>query len=171
MGYIERNIATKADLLPALDREWVALRQLVDGTDSTALVDRTDPAGWSSKDHLAHLATWARSVIQMVREGVPRWEGLGISKAVYDTPGWDEKNEVIRQASRKVSLTEVMQQLTDIQNDIVKIVDEMSDEELNRPIAEFAEGGEGESLIRRIVGTFPDHYEEHRVYIERILRG
>lgn len=169
MGYIERNITTKAELLPALDAEWNALDLLVQSTDPNDLVEKTDPAGWSPRDHLAHLAMWARSVIRMVREGIPRWEGLGISKAVYNTPGWDEKNEAIRQTTLALSLEQVMHQLADIQHDIVRMVEGMSDEELNRPLADFAEGGERETLIRRIVGTFPDHYEEHRIYIERIL--
>jgi hypothetical protein len=170
MGYIERNITTKDVLLSALEAEWNALNRLVEATDPGDLLDRTDPVGWSSKDHLAHLAVWARSVIRMVREGIPRWEGVGISKTVYDTPGWDEKNEVIRQATLEVPLDQVMHQLAEIQHDIVRIVEGMSDEELNRPLADFAEGGEGETLIRRIIGTFPDHYEEHRIYIQRILR-
>lgn len=169
MGYIERNIVTTSDLMPALDTEWNALKRLVEQSRDADLTGKTDAAGWSSKDHLAHLATWAHSVVRMVREGTPRWEGLGISKAVYETPGWDEKNEIIRQATRDLPLDEVMRRLEDIQRDIVGIVEGMSDEELNRSLADFAEGGEGESLIRRIVGTFPDHYEEHRIYIEYIL--
>ena len=169
MGYIERNITSRDELLPALEIEWEALRGVVGEAVPEALTGRTDPAGWSSKDHLAHLAVWARSVIRMVREGVPRWEGLGISKATYDTPGWDEKNEVIRQQMQALSLDDVMGELESIQREIVAIVGGMTDEELNRPLAEFAAGGEGESLIRRIVGTFPDHYEEHRGYIRRLL--
>lgn len=170
MRYIERGITTRSELLPALEHEWEALTRTVAEADEPDLVSKTDAAGWSSKDHLAHLATWARSVMRMVREGTPRWQGLGISKAVYDSDGWDQKNEVIRQNTQEMSLDEVMRELGSIQRDIVRIVDEMPDEELKRPLADFAEGGEGETLIRRIVGTFPDHYEEHRIYIERILR-
>lgn len=169
MPYIEQGITSKAELLPAMELEWEALKRTARAADEQDLIDKTDPAGWSSKDHLAHLATWARSVIRMVREGTPRWEGLGISKEVYDTDGWDEKNEVIRQNTQGVSLDEVMSQLESIQREIVEIVEEMPDDELNRPLADFAEGGDGETLIRRIVGTYPDHYEEHRIYIERIL--
>jgi hypothetical protein len=169
MGYIERNITSKDELLSALDVEWRALRRVVDEAEPEALTAQTDAAGWTSTDHLAHLAVWARSVVRMVREGIPRWEGLGISRAVYETPGWDEKNEVIRQNTRGMSSDAVMAELAAIQRDIVAIVGELTDVELNRPLAEFADGGEGETLIRRIVGTFPDHYEEHRGYIGRIL--
>lgn len=171
MGYIELGITSKDELLPALEVEWEELRRVVDAEDESDLTGKTDAAGWSAKDHLAHLATWGRSVIRMVQEGIPRWEGLGISKAVYDMPGWDEKNEVIRRNTQDMSLDDVMRELEAIQRDIVGIVEEMSDAELNRPLADYAEGGEGETLIRRMVGTFPDHYEEHRIYIERILQG
>lgn len=169
MGYIERDITSKDELLPALETEWRAIQAVADAADPAHLIARTDAAGWSAKDHLAHLAVWARSVIRTLREGVPSWKGLGISKAVYDTPGWDEKNEVIRQNTRHLSLDEVVDELAAIQRDIVAIVEEMSDEDLNRPLVELLEDGDGETLIRRIVGTFPDHYEEDRGYIERLL--
>lgn len=163
------EITTRTELLLSMDREWEALERLLEHADTDDLVGKTDPAGWSSKDHLAHLATWGQSAISMIRDGTSRWDGLGISRGLYETPGWDEKNEAIRQQSEGDSLDAVRAHLDNVHHDMRRIVDGMTDADLLRPLAEVAEGGEGETIMRRILGTFPWHVAEHRAYIERIL--
>lgn len=165
------ELTTKTDLVLAMDREWEALKHTIDHADPSELTDKTDPAGWSSKDHLDHLASWANSVLVAVRDGRPRWEGLGIDRALFETEGYDEKNEVIRQLSLDLSLDEVVARLTSIYLEVRRIVDEMSDADLLKPFADYVDGGSGETLMRRIAGSFPRHFREHQEYIERILHS
>lgn len=163
------EITTRTELLLAMDREWEALERLLEHTSDRELTGKTDAKGWSSKDHLAHLATWGESVVRMIRDGVPRWEGLGLNRELYEAPGWDEKNEEIRQRSQVDTLEEVRAHLDNVHHDMRRIVDGMGDAELLRPLAEVADGGKGETIMRRVLGSFPWHYAEHREYIERIL--
>lgn len=165
------ELTTKTDLILAMDREWEALKHTIDHAAPSELTGKTDPAGWSSKDHLDHLASWANSVLVPLRDGRPRWEGLGIDRALFDTEGYDEKNEVIRQHSRGLSLEEVVARLESIYLEVRRIVDEKPDADLLRPFLDYAEGGSGETLMRRIEGSFPRHFREHREYIERILHS
>lgn len=163
------QIDTKTELLDATDREWEKMDRLLMDADPVALVEKTDPAGWSSKDHVAHLAAWGHSLLLMLRDGTPRWEGLGVDKAIYSTQDFDPENEVIRQHTSGMTLEEVIAYLRNTQDEFRRLIDEMTDEALLRPLADYAEGGAGETVMRRILGTFPWHQAEHRRYIERIL--
>jgi len=163
------QITTKTDLILAMDREWEVLQRLIAGAGEPELTHKTDAAGWSSKDHLAHLAAWGNSVLLMVRDGTPRWDGLGIDRAIFSTENYDEENKVIRKQTSDWSLAQVTAHLENVYLEFRRMVDEMSDADLLRPLSDYAEGGEGETLMRRILGTFPWHFEEHREYIERIL--
>lgn len=90
---------------------------------------------------------------------------------MFETPGWDDKNEAIRQQSQVESLDEVRAHLERVHHDMRRIVDAMSDAELSCPLADVAEGGNGETIIRRLLGTFVWHVAEHREYIGRILQA
>jgi len=164
-------IMSKAQLLTKLERAWDALQRTIDASDEEALTTRTDPAGWSSKDHLAHLAAWANSVLVMIRDGRPQWEGLGIDKAMFDTEGYDEENEVIRQQTVDWPLQRVTSHLSDIHQELVRVVTGMSDDDLMKPCSAFVEGGRDVPIIQMVDGDGPNHYDEHREYIERILKG
>ena len=45
-------------ILARFDHAWDALDKTVQSLDTRALTDVRDPAGWSAKDHLMHLAVW-----------------------------------------------------------------------------------------------------------------
>jgi len=165
------QIDTKTELLEAMDHEWERLYRLIMDTGPDVLVEKRDSAGWSAKDHLAHLAVWENSVLTMLRDGTPRWEGLGIDRAIYSLEDFDPENEVIRRNTAGMPLEEVVAFLKNTQDEMRRHVDGMTDEALLRPLSDFAEGGQGETVMRRLLGTFPWHQAEHRAYIERILAG
>lgn len=164
-------VMSKAQLMTKFERAWNALQSTLAESNEADLTTKTDAAGWSAKDHLAHLAAWANSVLVMVRDGRPQWEGLGIDKAVFDTEGYDEENEVIRQQTVDTPLDKVTSQLTDVHKELVRILEGMSDADLMRPCSDFVEGGQDFEIVHKLNGNGPDHYDEHRAYIARILKG
>lgn len=164
-------VMSKAQLRTKFERAWNALQSTLGESNEKDLTTRTDAAGWSAKDHLAHLAAWGNSALVMIRDGRPQWEGLGIDKALFDTEGYDEKNEAIRQQTADWSLKKVTSHLTEIHEGLLKALDGMSDADLLKPCSDFVKGGQDVEIVHKINGNGPDHYDEHRAYIEKILKG
>jgi hypothetical protein len=164
-------VMSKAQLMTKFERAWNALQSTLGESNEADLTGKTDAAGWTAKDHLAHLAAWANSVLVMVRDGRPQWEGLGIDKELFEIEGYDAKNEVIRQQSADLPLKKVTSHLTDVHKEIVSIVEGMSDSDLMRPCSDFVEGGQDFEIVHKLNGNGPDHYDEHRAYIAQILKG
>lgn len=89
-------------LLAANDAAWDRLRALVARHPESELITAHDPAGWTSKDHLAHLAALSGGMLHVLRDGWPQWQGMGIDAALFaaiETDGYDRINEAIRQAN------------------------------------------------------------------------
>ena len=164
-------VISKAQLMTKFERAWNALQSTLGESNEADLTTKVDAAGWSSKDHLAHLAAWANSVLVMIRDGRPQWEGLGIDQAMFDTGNYDEENEVIRQQTIDLPLKKVTAHLTEVHKGLLKALEGMSDADLLKPCSDFVEGGPDTGIVHKINGNGPDHYDEHRAYIEKILKS
>lgn len=164
-------VMSKAQLMTKFERAWNALQVTLGEADDTDLTTKTDAAGWTSKDHLAHLASWANSVLVMVRDGRPQWEGLGVEQKLYESGNIDEINEVVRQQSADLSLKKVKTQLTGIHEELIRVVDALSERELMQPCSSFVDGAQDIEVIQKLNGNGPDHYDEHWGYISEILKG
>ena len=162
-------IPTAQEMVVEMQRAWSELRAVVDAATPDELLEKTDAAGWSAKDHLAHLDAWDTSVLVMIRDGRPQWEGLGIDQAMYDEEGYDHKNEVIRQHSVAAPLDEVRASLASTHNEFVRVLEGMTDEQLHRPANDYVSGSGDFQIAHKIMGNTYMHYDEHREYIERIL--
>jgi hypothetical protein len=108
---------------------------------------------WSIKDNLAHISAWQKRVLDFVQ-------------AVRDnrtppnpTPGMsiDEINEHIYQANRTRSVEDVLSELNTISQQLIAGTQELSEEQLNRPVA----GRDDKPIWRGILGDTAEHYEEH----------
>ena len=102
-----------------MDRAWRALRDVLDAAGEDALTHETDAAGWSAKDHIAHLDACAKAMIAMFRDGQPEWVGLGVDEALFREEGYDRENEVIRQRTIGTPLAEVRAQFRETHEEIV----------------------------------------------------
>jgi hypothetical protein len=166
---VEEAAVTVEYGLQELNRSWKRLQAGIDGASDDALVQKTDPAGWSARDHIAHLDAWANSVLVMIRDGRPQWEGLGIDRELFDQEGYDPQNEAIRQHTINVSLEDVRQSLASTHAEVLRVLGGMSDEQINQPCDDFVPGSGDFPIAYKIAGNTFGHYDEHRQYIERIL--
>lgn len=160
---------TRQQLLDDFSREWDALMAVVQSTDEHLLLERTDAAGWNTRDHLAHLIAWLQGVTHMVREGKPQHVGLGISEELFRLDDYDPMNEAIRQRTINWSVPLVLRYLQASHEEMVGIVSHMSDEDLLKPVDDFVEGGGDFAICYKIDGNGPYHYREHRGWIVKIL--
>lgn len=151
-------------------RAWRALRDVLDAAGDDALTSMTDAAGWSAKDHIAHLDACAYAMIAMFRDGQPEWVGLGVDEALFREDGYDRENEVIRLRTLTTPLADVRVQFRETHKELLRVVGAMTDEDLRRPCSAFVPGAGDVSVARKLSGNTAPHYEEHRAYIQRLLR-
>ncbi len=163
---------TKDELHRRLDRSWSRLAGRVDQLGERLLTGPTDPAGWTAKDHLAHLAAWERSMVFLLR-GEPRHEGLGVEETVYLDGDENAINAVIQQATRNLPLADVLANLRATHRELLALIEPMGDVDLHRTYSHFLpdEPGEddGRPIIERISGNGDVHFAEHLGYIEVIV--
>lgn len=163
---------TKVELEHRLHQSFSRLERRFEVLDARQLDGPTDPAGWTAKDHLAHLAAWERSMVHLL-QGRPRHEGLGVEEAVYLDGDDDATNAVIQAATKDLPLDDVRSVLTATHQELRSLVASMSDEDLRQPYSHFLpdEPGEddGRPIIERISANGDAHFDIHLGYIEVIV--
>jgi hypothetical protein len=92
------------------DRSWHELQSTVDAVPKHRLVDIRDPAGWSAKDHLMHVAVWEQAFLAKL-DGRPRHQALGIDAATDGSGDDDTINAAIFAATRHRALPDVLEAL------------------------------------------------------------
>ena len=136
---------TVAETLAGFDRKWAALEGMVARLDEHALTEVRDPAGWSAKDHLMHIAQWEQALLAKV-DGRPRHEALGIDAATDRSGDDDTINAAIFAATRQRPLKEVLHTLRTTH-----------DATRARLVAAL-------TLVSEVPG-YADHYEQHQGWI------
>lgn len=164
----------KAELEQRIEQSWARLKQTIESPTEDQMTGPTDAAGWTARDHLAHLAAWERSMVYLL-QGQPRHEGLGVEESVYLEGSEDEINAVIREASKGLALSEVRAVLRATHEQLLTLVSSMSDEDLRKTYSQFLPdepgGDDGEPIMARISGNTDSHFDTHRGYIEKIVAG
>lgn len=163
---------TRTALLEANASAMAELEILISRHTPEELVTAHDPAGWTSKDHLAHLAVWLRGGLLPGTEGIARWEAVGMSKALYEAredEDYHRANEVIRQQHIDDSLDVVLALLRETFLHAQDYLRTASDDDLFRPLEPCASDPGPTSVF-----TLPDidgwgHISEHRGYIAIML--
>ena len=136
---------TAADTLTRFDQQWAALEQMVTRLDEQTLTDVRDPAGWSAKDHLMHIAQWEQAPLAKV-DGRPRHEALGIDAATDRGGDDDTINAAIFAATRHRPL-----------KDVLRTLRATHDATRARLVAAL-------TLLAEVPG-YTDHYDQHRGWI------
>ncbi|MCA9834960.1 MAG: ClbS/DfsB family four-helix bundle protein [Thermomicrobiales bacterium] len=160
---------TRDQLLEQFATDFDALMSVVNAYSEDDLLQKTDAAGWNTRDHLAHLAAWLKSVIVMVRDGQPQWSGLGAPEKLFSFADYDPLNEAIRQNTIDWSVADAVNLLQTNHETLIGIVAGMTDEELLKPVDDFVLGAGTFAICYKIDGNGPHHYREHTGWIEAIL--
>ena len=167
-GYVTK----KVDLMAHIERDWVAINALLNSLSETQLTTIHNADGWAIKDHIAHLSAWEQGVIAFLT-GVPRHQGLGVSEEVYLSEDVDAINAVIFNNRKDLSLAEVQQAFQSTHEQLMQLVEPLTDADLAKPYSHYLpdEPGEGAGppAINIIYGNTANHYREHQAWIEDML--
>jgi uncharacterized protein (TIGR03083 family) len=158
--------------LSAVDASWQRLQAEIAAIPAAKLTGPTDPAGWTAKDHLAHLAAWERSMLFLLK-GRPRHEGLRVAEEVYLSGDYDRINDAIFQHVRDQSLADVIENHAGIHARLREVMDTLPTSEYLQPYNHFLpdEPGrdDGRPIHERLGHNLGEHYTEHLGYIRALV--
>ena len=163
---------TKAELLSEIESSWSKLNAALDRLSEAQLTNPTDAEGWSVKDHLTHMAAWERSMVFML-QGKPRHEGLGVDEALYLNGDDDEINAAIQKKFNDMSPAEALAELRNVHNQLMNLLDGLSDEDLQKPYSHYLPNEPGERdnnpVLHKIHSNTANHFNEHLGWIQSLI--
>ncbi len=162
----------KAEFQQQLADAWSQLQQTLDSLTEEQMTERTDAAGWTVKDHLAHLIPWEQGMIALLKHE-PRYAAMGVDVAQHEDE--DQLNEILRAPYRSISLTEVRDRLRETHEALTALVASLGPDDLFKTYSHYQpdEPGEdsGEPVMRWVVGNSSGHYLEHLPWIRQLASG
>lgn len=162
----------KSEFLARVESSWLRLMGFVEALTPARLSEPRDAAGWTVKDHLAHLAAWERGIISLLHDR-PRHEGMGVDASLYFDDDLDALNEGIRQSTEDIPLGTVLDDLQLTHANLVAQIESIPNEDLQRTYSWFLpeETGadDGRSILFRVAGNTFEHYDEHLPWMTAIL--
>lgn len=161
---------SKDELLKDIQYGWRELQAFMAGLSDADWTANTDPAGWTVKDHLIHLAVWEDGMAELL-QGRPRWERMGLPPESASSRDFDVMNAVIQQANKDKSSAEVKQALNDAHANMLRALQPMSDEDLYRNYNHYLTDPTRDApVINWVIGDTYDHYAAHIPWMQVILR-
>jgi len=156
--------STKSELL---ERILPAREELLRTITSLSLEDLSRPGheGWSTKDHLAHVAAWQRMVVAHLRDGTDH-AVLGMGPEVYAAAGLEVLNTRIYELHRNDPASDVLGEFNDACATLKAIASGLSDKQLAAPYWE----DDTRPVIDKIASDSYRHDIEHLEWIEELLQ-
>ena len=157
---------TKEELMTLIRREWDALMDVVARLSPQQMLT-PDEGGWTPKDNLAHLAEWMKGLMGYHIDRRPAEQVMGISSQAAANWDMEEINPVLFQRNRDRTAEDVLAELKRVYAELTARLGSMSWEDLMKPRHE--EDPEQTPLLVWVLGDTSEHFEEHRLTIEKSL--
>jgi hypothetical protein len=154
--------ATVGDLLGRIRYARAELDRTLEGAADSEMTARPE-AGWSAKDHLAHMDTWHRILLSTL-DGRP-YDAVGLDRARFETLSLDELNAHIDGLNRDRSLDEVRLAFAASYDEVIARIAALEDSDLSAPVAV----DDPRPRVDKIIGDTYGHYIEHQVWLSRLL--
>jgi hypothetical protein len=158
-----------AKFTASIDAAWKDLHSFLAALTPGQESER-DQAGWSVKDHVAHLAIWEESVVILFRGG-RRHEALGIEEPFYTASSFDEINEVIKVRLEGTALQEAIRSLEGAHGRLMGHLRTLRDADLNTKAREFfpqLPGNDERLLASLIWDNTGRHFTEHLEWMRNL---
>jgi hypothetical protein len=152
---------TAATTLARFDEGWVSLDKTMNSLGERELTEIRDPAGWSAKDHLMHVAIWEQALLAKL-DGRLRHQALGLDAATDDSEDYDALNAAIFEKTKARPVTEVL--------DAIRTTHAKT----RAHIAAFASGTTSAPAVDAFLADVPgyaEHYEQHGTWIKELIEN
>ncbi|MDX2161907.1 MAG: ClbS/DfsB family four-helix bundle protein [bacterium] len=166
-----------AELKRRIAAGWEALWAYLDSLTLEQITGPNDAAGWTVKDHVAHLAAWEDGIAALLA-GKSRLEAMNIDKAMWQQHDYDVMNAKIQADHRDLSWDDVKAHYQRVHERLNAALDALSDADLMRTIetydvdrepAPFDAHDQDRWVIWYVVGNTFGHYEEHQPWMWAIV--
>jgi hypothetical protein len=171
---MKERIETKSDLIEALDEAQQQLDAFLNTLTPEQLNNSQDGAGWTVKDHLAHLIAWQNGMTALL-QFQPRWPAMGLTaEFVQQHEGaFDEMNHAIYEQHKDKPAETILALRQESDTAFRQTIDALSDEQLRRPYSHYQpdEPGEdnGEPIMNWVAGNSALHIAEHLAWMNAIV--
>lgn len=155
----------KASILNKMRTNYAALEEILTTLDRTQMTTEGVISDWSIKDMLAHIVCWHHRLLAWLHAAI-RNEEPTIS-GPDSVEEMDALNAQFYQQNKPRSLAEVLTDFRTTHQQIMDIIQAMSEEELINP-DRFA-WTKGVPLWQVIAGDTYEHYQEHLKQIQEWL--
>lgn len=159
------------ELVARIEEQWRALETQIARYPDDVLSGPTDAAGWTIKDHLAHLTAWERSVLGIIRDGRPQNETMGVDRTLWEADDLDAINERIRAQTANDSLAKVLAAREATHGDLLAALDTVTFEQLQQRWTDgVGDASDAPTVLQKVIGNTVEHYPEHAEWIAAIAR-
>jgi L-alanine-DL-glutamate epimerase-like enolase superfamily enzyme len=162
---------SKATLLAQIDSAWSELTTFVAQLNTEQLA-RQDGAGWTVKDHLAHLIPWAQGMAALLKHQ-PRWAAMGLGEHSPTKLGIDETNARLHRQRADQPLHAILIELAATHQQMLATLAGLTDAELHQTYSYYQpqEPGResGAPIINWVAGNTAEHYREHLAWLKELL--
>lgn len=161
----------KAELLARIGQSRSALEQVIGPLDPAGIA-APGAAGWSIKDHLAHLAAWQQSLLALL-EGRDRQAAIGLRPGDgVDAEDVDAVNAFLLARGRERPAPEVLDDFRRTHRQVLAALERLSDADLARPYAHYQPGDDDQRpVLGWVAGNTYEHDEEHLPVIRALARA
>jgi hypothetical protein len=163
--------ANKTELLAYVQERADALIAFTDALPDTTWTGPTDAAGWTIKDHVAHLVYWDRAEIALLLHGTSLQESTAMPDAIWSSGDFDAMNEWNRESAVNESPAAVRAERDRVFAKLFEVVGGFSESDLARPVRDFGLEDSDRTLLAVCADFYGDHFEEHRRYIEQLANA
>jgi len=158
-------------VMEPIEESWNQLNAAIDALGPEAL-NTTGPDGWAVKDHLAHLAAWEASLIGLL-EGADRARAMGITAEGDEET--DELNDAIWGIHRQKTADQALAYFRQTHEELLRVLGKLSDEDLQRPYNDYQPNDprapdDNRPALEWVAGNTWEHYDEHREWIDQLVR-
>lgn len=145
----------RSELVHVLQSAQGDFESLLDELGTPRLTDPGVVGDWSVKDILAHIAAWEERILV--------W-AAALEQGTKPQPAWpqdwseEQVNQAIYEKNRERTLQDVLDQWRRVYQDLMQVIDGMSDEELFTRKVSWLGGG---SFAEAIPGNSYEHLRHH----------
>lgn len=156
--------STTAEVLERIRTSRAEFEVVVAPLADARLVAAGPDAGWSIKDHIAHLTAWEQIALGSLR-GTPEHVLYGVDERAIETLEINGLNDLLYRRDRAQTLPQVLEGFRNSHAEIVSYITNMTDADLQAPLAPDDDRPRG----AKIAGDTYEHYAEHTKWIRELL--
>lgn len=160
---------SKAELLRRIESRWQKLQDLL-GALTPGDWERPLGDGWPVKVHVAHLATWERSLLGLLAGG-SRADAMDVPADMWERHDTDEINEHLANAAMEQLPEACRMRLNESHAAVVARLNAMSEADLVKSYSDYDPTPPRieQPVLGWIVGNTFGHYDEHIEWLEQGL--